>query len=69
MNNAVNELYTDKNETVYSNSDILGEMCNFYERLYSSKFVPDDEIDNYLSSLNLDSVLSDRDKELCDTFP
>ena len=30
--------------------------------------VPDDEIDNlYLSSLN--SVLSDRDKEFCDTFP
>ena len=34
-----------KKETVYSNSDMLGEMCNFYERLYSSKSVPDDDMD------------------------
>ena len=44
-------------------------MCKFYEHLYSSKSVKDDDIDNYLSSLNIDSVLSEKDKELCDAFP
>ena len=67
--NIINELSTDQNGTVHSNNDILGEMCNFYENLYSTKHVKDDDIDSYLSTLNIGKILSEKDKEYCDTFP
>ena len=54
---------------MHSNNDILGEMCNFYENLYSTKHVKDDDIDSYLSTLNIGKILSEKDKEYCDTFP
>ena len=67
--NIINELCTDQNDIVHSNNDILGEMCTFYENLYSSKQVNDGDIDNYLSTLNVRNVLSEKDQELCDKFP
>ena len=67
--NIINELNADQNGTVYSNNDILGEMCNFYENLNSTKHVKDDDIDSYLSTLNIGKILSEKDKEYCDTFP
>ena len=33
-------------------------MCKFYEELYTSKSVDDNDIDNYLHTLGLDNVLS-----------
>ena len=48
--------------------DILDEMCNFYEKLYTSKSIPNNEINNYLEVSNVNE-LSYNDREMCDTFP
>ena len=44
-------------------------MCKFYEELYTSKSVDDNDIDNYLHTLDLDNILSQEEKYFCDQFP
>ena len=46
----------------------MGEMCSFYEKLYTSKNISDTYIDNYLSNTEIPKLSSD-DKEYCDEFP
>ena len=50
------------------NEDILGEMCNFYEKLYASKSIPNNEINKYLEVSNVNE-LSNNDRDMWDTFP
>ena len=68
-NNVIKELTTVDNRHVHTNNDILGEMCKFYEELYTSKSVDDNDIDNYLYTLDLDNILSQAEKYFCDQFP
>lgn len=49
--------------------DILDQLCNFYENLYSSNDVPINDIDTYLDNINVSSVLSEKEKEMCENFP
>ena len=44
-------------------------MCNFYEKLYTSRNIRNEDIDIYLSSLENISCLSNDDKTFCETFP
>ena len=44
-------------------------MCNCYENFYSTNHVKDDDIDSYLSTLNIGRILSEKYTEYCDTFP
>lgn len=49
--------------------DILDQLCNFYENLYSSNDVPINDIDTYLDNINVSSVLSEKEKEMCENLP
>ena len=44
-------------------------MCLFYETLYSSNHVCDDNIDTYLDSVNGICNLRNDEKDMCDLFP
>ena len=65
-NNVITKLNTE-NGIVSSESDVLKEMCSFYEQLYTSKSINDVDINEYLS----DDVpnVDENDKILCDSFP
>lgn len=45
-NNTILEIKTD-NKTVASNGKIIEEMCHFYENLYTSKSIKNDDINAY----------------------
>lgn len=51
--------------------DILevGKMCNFYEKLYTSKSIPDIELNNniYLEGSNVNEM-SNNDRDMRDAF-
>lgn len=56
--NIIKELKTD-NCTINNTNDIMSVMCDFYKKSYSSNKVSDNCIDEYLSSVKLDNVLSE----------
>lgn len=64
----IKELKTD-NCTFDKTNDIMGVMCDCYEKLYSSNKVSDNYIDEYLSSVEIDNVLSENDANFCEQFP
>ena len=43
-------------------------MCNFYEKLFSSNSIEDNDIDRYLKDCKI-NPLTENDKNLCDSFP
>lgn len=61
-NNVINEIETEKKEIRSSTSDILGEMCRFYEKLYNSNSIPDNEINSYLGDCEI-KHLTENDKK------
>ena len=68
-NNVIKELVNSNNKNTHTNNDILGEMCTFYEDLYTSKSVDNNDIDSYLQTLHLENVLTQEEKTYCDRFP
>ena len=59
----------DNGLKVKSDNKILGETCNFYENLYKSKDIENENIDVYLSSLENIACLSNEEQQICDVFP
>ena len=58
------------NENHFENTyDIFDAVCDFYTNYYSSDNILDEFIDNYLSSLELEEVLSENDANSCEEFP
>ena len=53
---------------VNNDCEIIGEMCKFYEKLYTSKEINDENIDGYLENINV-NIIDQKDKELCEHFP
>ena len=51
-----------------TDSGILGQMCSYYEKLYQSKNIDDNEIDAYLNDSNIPQF-SSIEKDTCDIFP
>ena len=49
--NVIKELVNENWMRFTSDNKILGEMCDFYEKLYTSKYIKSDNIDSYLSTL------------------
>ena len=64
----IKELKVNENHFENTN-DILGAMCNFYTSLYSTDNIPDEFIDNYLASLELEKVINENDANSCEEFP
>ena len=64
----INEIETDEKIKLETNSDILGEICNFYEKLFSSNSIEDNDIDIYLKKFKI-NPLTENDENLCDSFP
>ena len=53
----INEIETDEKIKLKTNSDILGEMCNFYEKLVFSSnsiYIEDNNINRYLKDCKND---------------
>ena len=48
--------------------DILGDICNFYEKLFSSNSIEDNDINSYLKDCKI-NPLTENDKNICDSFP
>ena len=53
---------------VNNDCEIIGEMCKFYEKLYTSKEINDKNIDAYLENINV-NIIDQKDNELCEHFP
>ena len=58
----------EQTKSVYSDNDILKEICTFYENLYQSKQINNNEINLYLSELEFDRKLNEKEKPFCDEF-
>lgn len=67
INNTIYEINND-NGTFSSNSEILNEMCNFYEKLYKSTSIEDNNISNYLNDIHC-PTLDENEKQNLDTLP
>ena len=61
------EIKTNGN-TSSSNSEILQEIANFYENLYTSKSTNIEKIANYIEKSDCPK-LNTQDKEICDKLP
>ena len=66
--NVIKELKTHEGMNVDNDCEIIGEMCKFYAKLYTSKEISDENIDAYLENINV-SIIDQKDKELCENFP
>ena len=47
----------------------MKEICTFYENLYQSKQINNNEINVYLSELEFDRKLNEKEKPFCDEIP
>ena len=68
--NNIKQLFNEKNKIVHEDEDILKNMCNFYEKLYSN--MEDNrycEMNEYLQNTKFENVLSNEDKNMLDQFP
>jgi len=65
VSNVIQTLKTDDDTVITEQGDLLDECCRFYENLYTSQYIPDNDIDSYLSDISTPS-LSEHDKTVCD---
>jgi hypothetical protein len=66
--NVIHEIKTENNTIVKSASDILSNLCTYYETLYTSSNVSDNFIDSYWNETKC-ITLSNKERLLCDEFP
>lgn len=66
INNTIYEINND-NGKFSLNSEILNEMCNFYENLYKSTSIEDTNISNYLHDIQC-PTLDENEKQNFDTL-
>lgn len=57
---------TEQTKSVYNDNDILNEICSFYDKLYESKHIDDNEIQNYLNEVNIEQKLDENGRLFCD---
>lgn len=55
-------------KTSTSNSEILREMCNFYENRYTSKSTNDERIADYIENVDCPKI-NTQDNDICDKLP
>ena len=63
--NAIDSLLIDGKE-VHTTNDVLKECVRFYKCLYTTRDIEEGEINEYLNSTILDSIVSNEDKILCE---
>lgn len=66
--NVIRELKSHYGETVNKTNSILGDMVNFYTSLYSSKNIPNENIIEYLSNIDVLEINAD-DRKMLNKFP
>ena len=65
LSNNITQINNGKN-IVYSDKEILEEAAQFYEKLYTSKNINVDNIDQYLNNVNIKTKLNADEKRICD---
>ena len=66
--NIIRELTNENSDFLNTDEEILGEMCNFYEKLFDTQNINNSDIENYLRDTNI-KCLTDNIKDKCDQFP
>lgn len=64
--NRIDTLRNGNGEQIYDDHEILDELVKFYSRLYSSKNIDEEKINNYLSNIHNIPELTEQDKEICE---
>ena len=59
----------EQTKSVFSDNDILKEICTFYENLYQSKQINNNEINLYLIELEFDRKLNEKENPFCYEIP
>ena len=59
----------NRDQTVTNCSDILGEMCDFYTRLYRSSNIKNANIKSYIEKIQFQNILNEKQKMELDEFP
>lgn len=67
-NNTIKELRDVNNKIINTNSEIIKEICNFYENLYTTKSIDGNKISNYINDIKY-PTLNEQDKLICDALP
>ncbi len=65
-NNVIKQLQDSNGNLVDTDSEIFGVGTQFYDTLYTSKKIPQEEIDEYLENTDFNHKLSDLQKTDCD---
>ena len=68
-NNVIDSLKLDDGLIVDNQVDIIKNIGVFYETLYTSNKVSRHQIDEYLSNINIENIVSDEDKHELDKMP
>ena len=63
--NTITALKTDKG-TVYNTNEIMAEEVTYYKKLYSSKNVKEQDIDEYLREIQMEHILNENQANLCE---
>lgn len=63
--NIIKKVNTDGKISV-SNEDIIEDIANFYKALYSSDNIPEQDVDEYFSSIPNTKTLNDNEKDFCE---
>ena len=58
---------SDGENMIYDENRLLEHINKFYENLYSSQYPNTDEVKSYIENINVPNILSEKEKEDCDS--
>ena len=67
--NTINAVKCEDNTVVTSNDDIIGAMCDFYKKLYTSSNIDTESIKEYLSNFNPERKLTNEESVSLEALP
>lgn len=65
----IKAIISEEGLKINKNNAILGEMLMFYQNLYTSKNIPIENINTYLSEISENPTLNNDDRNYLDNFP
>ena len=64
--NIIRELLIENNVKINDDENILNNICEFYENLYSTRNPDENKMDSYLNDITISKILTDTQKTFCD---
>lgn len=66
ISNSINSLELEDGSIITETKSILSETTKFYKALYSSGGIQQEDVDDYLTNINISQKLSDAEQQLCE---